>query len=362
MKRTVLAIAVGAALATAGVAQAEVTIFGKAHLSLDSISSDDTTTAVTGNKSYMYVSSNSSSLGFKEEEDLGDGMKAGLFFDQGITADKSTTAAVFDRQTYVYLGGGFGQVTLGKVESPTKLLGRKVDLFGDQIGDSRDVIADKVGSWGFDTRPPSALTYTSPNMGGVQGYVLYQPEEGTKNGTIVSLRGDFTQGPIFVGAAYESHGKGLSTAATPKDESVIRVAGSFAMGDAKIVALFQSESNAGGNDGYDRTSYGVGGSYKIGAGTVKGQVYMAGEMDSPGSATTNDDTECTLFALGYDHAMSKKTTVYAAYAATANGKKAKCNATAGGHGSEQTTAPSAAASGKDAEDSSALSFGIIHSI
>lgn len=356
MKRTVLAIAVGAALATAGVAQAEVKIFGKAHVSIDSISTMDT---ATKNKSWLYVSGNASSLGFSADEDLGNGMKAGLKFDTGITADASKTASIFDRETYAYLGGGFGNVSIGKLESPLKMLGRKVDFFGDQVGDARNLTTDKVDvsttatpalSQGFDTRPSSAIQYTTPDMGGAMVQVLYSPEEGKKDGALMVLSLGFGQGPLFVGAAYESHGNGMTNTLT-EDESVMRIAGSYAMGAAKIAALVQMETNIGGVDGLDRTTYGIGGSFKLSdAGTVKAQIYMAGE------AKDTNNTEGTLFALGYDHTMSKNTTVYAAFASTTNGDNAAFTATGGGHGSEQTTATA------DGEASSAVSFGMIHKI
>lgn len=353
MKRTVLAIAVGAALATAGVAQAEVKIFGKAHVSVDSIDAKDPADA-TKNKSSMYVSSNSSSLGFSAEEDMGNGMKAGLKVDTGITVDASKTANIWDRETFAYLGGGFGNVSVGKIESPMKMLGRKVDFFGDQVGDSRNLIADKVGCCGFDNRPGNAIQYTTPDMGGLMAQFLYTPEESVKDGSSMTLRVDFGQGPMFVGAAYETRGQGMNTAVgADEDESAIRVAGSFAMGDAKVAGLVQMATNIGGFDGADRTTYGLGGSFKLSAaGTVKAQVYMADEKDGTGNA----DTEGTLFALGYDHAMSKNTTVYAAFASTTNGDAAAFTATGGGHGSEQTTATAIG------EVSTGISFGLIHKI
>ena len=98
MKKSTLAVAVGAALVMAGAAHAEVSVYGKAHVSIDSLDN--------GDKSYIYVSSNSSRIGFKASEDIEGGLKAGFLAEQTITMDGAGTS-VFDRETYVEYANGY---------------------------------------------------------------------------------------------------------------------------------------------------------------------------------------------------------------------------------------------------------------
>jgi predicted porin len=57
-----------------------------------------------------------SRFGFRGTEDLGGGMKALYLLEGGINADDGTSGqgALFGRQSFVGLGGNFGQVTLGR--------------------------------------------------------------------------------------------------------------------------------------------------------------------------------------------------------------------------------------------------------
>lgn len=397
MKKSIIAIAVGTALAAAGAAQAEVTVYGRGDVSIDSQNN--------GDESFIYISSNSSRIGFKAMEEIEGGLKAGFVAEQTITMD-GVGASVFDRNTYVSLGGGFGSIILGKIDTPVKTLGRKIDFFSTQIGDSRNIIQlqatgaslgfsdsdctangdgtgaaltgsaltkcqalDTAKGFGADARP-QGISYTTPDMGGVTAVVMFTPEDGTKDASAFSLGVNYAQGPILVGFGYESHGEGLGLGAKIAavntnyatfigdeldSETVMRLGGSFSFGDAKVAALFQSVSSLGGLKDNDLTSYGVGGSYKIGAGTVKAQVYMAGEIDC--GTDCGDKTGATMIALGYDHSLSKSTTVYAAYSVTNNDDAAGYNAA--GAGSHSASAGVAVDSSGNSESPSAISFGMV---
>ncbi len=51
-----------------------------------------------------------------------------------------------NRNSFIGLSGNFGTTLVGRHDTPLKLVGRKADLFGDQIGDSRNLIT--TGSLG----------------------------------------------------------------------------------------------------------------------------------------------------------------------------------------------------------------------
>jgi len=116
MKKSLIALAVLAASGTA-MAQSNVTLYGLADVWFGSSKFE-----VTGEGSVRQTKVDSGGLntsrwGMKGSEDLGGGLKANFQLEQGF--DLSTGAAqsgkTFNRQAWVGLSGGFGEVQLGKV-------------------------------------------------------------------------------------------------------------------------------------------------------------------------------------------------------------------------------------------------------
>lgn len=334
-------------MAMAGAAQAEVAISGEAHLSFDQLNN--------GKDSWLALSSNTSTLGIKSTEEIEGGMKAIVFYEQTVKADTGSQPTVWDKQSYIMLNGGFGGVTLGRVESPVKKLSRKVDFFGNQVGDSRNLIGAKSKA---DLRASNSLTYTTMDMGGFTADVMYIAEDGNKTKTGgYQLAGNYNAGPIYVGLGYQSLDKGNSayvtvpgTIPTTADtETTLRLVGSYTMGDMKFGGLIQSgkaldgKTYISGTNKNDRTAFGLGGSFKIGAGVAKAQVYKLGETKAKKDGAME-------IALGYDHNLSKNTMVYVAYAMTNNDAGADFSASGAGHGDSSGVS----AAGKDPK---ALSFG-----
>ena len=127
---------IAAAVATAVIAPASVmagpTLYGKIHMDVSYLNNGG-----RGAAEYKEVSvnSNSSRVGVKGDQDLGNGLKAVYNIEWGVAMDGSS--ALSNRHRYVGLGGGFGTVLLGRLSTPLKSVGRKVDLFGDRLGDKR---------------------------------------------------------------------------------------------------------------------------------------------------------------------------------------------------------------------------------
>ena len=101
-------------------------------------------------------------------------------------------------------------------------------------------------------------------------------------------------------------------------------------------------------DGNDSTGMGLGASFKSGMNTFKA-TYATREND-----LVTDDTG-TMMAVGVDHKMGKKTSVYAIYASMGNDDGA--NFRLGGSGHESGSRPGATTAN---EDYTGLSIGMIH--
>ncbi len=347
MNKKLLALAVAAVLAPAAAMadSGNVTIYGSVHMSVDSLND--------GSNRELNVSSNSSYIGFKGTEDLGNGLKAVWQMESlvgmgetGAAGAANNANSLTSRNSFLGLAGGFGTALLGKHDTPMKIIGRKVDLFGDQIGDSRNLIAN--GGVG-DLRPDNVVAYITPTVSGIHGAIAYVTNVDAAQAEANSTKAwsglaMYESGPVMAAISYEKHNVD-GTSADPKQW---RLVGGYNFGDVKLVASYQKADNLSTVDSNDRKVWGLGAAYKMGATTIKGQYYKAGELN--GAA----NTDASMFALGADYSLSKRTTAYAAYAKTSNDSAASFGAFGGGHGD----APATAAAGKDP---SGFSLGLKHS-
>lgn len=347
VNKKLVAVAVGAALTVnAFAAQAEVPevkIYGKLHLSLDSINDDSGDAGGVG--SSVYASSNSSRIGFKGTQVISPSLKFVWQYEQGVNVtDSGGTFAT--RNSFGGLAGNFGTVLIGYHDSPFKTLGRKVDLFGDQIGDARNLTRQSHGGLGFDERLKNVVAWVSPKWGGVSVVAAYKVEDGTKDANAFSASVSYSGGPLLVGAAVESHGKGISGGTFTETSTGTRLGVSYKISAFKVNALYQQISNAGGNKDQDVSVYGLGGAFQTGDHTIKAQYYAADDYGD----TSNSGA--SLIAVGYDYALDKSTKVYAAYAAVSNDGNASYTAFGGGHGENPTVAAG--------RDPSAFSVGMVY--
>ena len=353
MNKKLLAFAVAAALAAPMVAVADsgnVQIGGTLKVSLDNLSGAPAAGGADLTREWN-VSSNSSNIWFKGSEDLGNGLKVvwqlTSFVGMGGTGNGSN--AWTNGNSFVGLAGGFGTVVLGKHDTPFKILGRKVDLFSDQIGDSRNLIS--VGGATWDLRPDNVLAWITPTFSGFHAAIATVTNVDTAAATDKSIDawsalGIYENGPITAGLAWEKHNLGNATAGA-KNESAWRLAGGYDFGAGKVNALWQRMSDIGGTADMDRTTWGLGGAFKLASGAVKLQYTRAGKVGSM------DNTGANMWSLGYDHNLSKRTVAYAAYARTNNDSAASFSAFGGGHGDNPGTI-----AGKNP---SGVSFGMTHS-
>jgi predicted porin len=352
MTKNILAIAIAAAV-MAPSAFAAATVYGSAHMSVDSASQIKDG---TNQMSQTNVASNSSFIGIKGSEDLGAGLKAVFQFENQVQFDNDgATAGGFagQRNSFVGLGGGFGTVLLGIHDTPLKMVGRKYDMFGDRIGDTRNITAANGTGVNFDARPGNVVAYVSPTFSGVTAILAYVNDEngaavtGPASGDTSALSASigYAAGALTVDGAYESHGAGFSTLSN-QSLAAYRLGAGYGFGSVKVQGFYGNQDMDLVAGKKSRDVYGAAASMAVGAaGTIKAQYAVAGKY--------NDlDNSASLLAVGYDHAMSKNTTAYVAYAAADNASAATYTMNGGGHG-----VGSLVNAGKDP---SAFSVGLIH--
>jgi len=253
------------------------------------------------------------------------------------------------RNRALTLSGDWGTALVGSWDTPMKTLGRKVELFGERLGDQRNMNSGSV----LDKRAENVIAYVTPNMNGLSATFAYVTDVEQVSGTDGADNSDnsaiafnviYNNGPMLVGLAYSDYSDDLF-GPNAENQSTWRLAGSYKFGDFKVLGSYTDVSDAMGNDGNDTYIYTVGGSYSMGNNTIKLQYANRDEYDN------FDDTGADQWAIGLDHAMSKRTTLYVEYATLSNDDNSASK-------SWQTMGNSAAAVA--GEDTDGFGVGIIH--
>ena len=324
MNKKIIAEAVAAVIAApVAMAESQVTVYGKIHNSVDFYDNDTT------NTDYIDVADRDSRLGFKGSEDLGNGLKAIFKMEVAVnTSDLSAGLFGTGRNTYVGLAGDFGTVVVGRHDTPLKMSSGKLNAFADQMADYKNFARFE------DVRAGDAIAYISPNFSGltVAGAIIPGGNDGLAGeednlASGYSVAGMYNNAGLFVSLAYEN--KEDHTAGT---DELTRAGIGYTM-DAISLGLVYEWADNGAAVNSDTDKLYVMGKYKMGNNTIKAAY---ANVDADANVSDTD-----AWAIGLDHAMSKRTTAYVQYADSEHGLRTE------------------AASGANVE-ASGFSIGMIH--
>jgi len=236
MKKTQLALAAVALIASSAAMSANVSISGNLDVGIGRTSGYNGTGGLYLEQGAYF---DNQSLSLNVSEDLGSGLKAhgslGMGFNANGASDNpganrdangtlATNASImgnglFNRQSYVGLSGEFGDIRLGRQLSPFIAaaagnmhyvgmfgVGRLV-IAGDEAGGSGVAGGSTAGGFFRD----DAIQYTTPSLSGFTGNVMVTMRNSTTNNAYVIDRGRYSAfslsgplGPITVNAAYHS--------------------------------------------------------------------------------------------------------------------------------------------------------------
>jgi predicted porin len=313
MKKSLIALAVLGAVAGAASAQTNVTIYGVADAGLSRIDNGrvNTTALQSGQQS-------GSRIGFRGTEDLGGGLQAIFTLENGFNLDDGNLGQggrLFGRQAFVGLQGGFGAVKLGRQYNPIRTAVENIDPFGLGLAGNAANVFNVYGE-----RADNTLNYTSPNFGGFSAQAQYSFGEvagSNSTGRQVGLSASYSAGPFNVILAHhDQNTTGVVAGATVDtgEANTTFLGGTFDFGVAKLHAAYARNKGetALGATNLDRDDAMIGVSAPIGAGTILASYIR--RNDDIGGGTRDADQ----WAIGYTHALSKRTNLYTSYARIKN--------------------------------------------
>ncbi|MFT5814999.1 MAG: putative porin [Psychroserpens sp.] len=264
---------------------ADVDVYGKANISLQS--SDE------GEGSFTEVKSNASRIGLKGTHDLGEGLSViyKAEFQVDLDGDSAKGDSITDRNQYVGLAGGFGEVLLGKNDTMLKQSQGKVDLFSDLNGDIKSL-------WKGENRMADTLSYKSPKFNDFQVGVTYIAEDAVdaEDGVSVAVfYGDakLKKSTIFASIAVDAEVNGYDITRATLQGNVSGVV---------LGAMLQTQEKVDGSGEMD--GFMVSAKYKMDKITFKGQ-YQAADF--------KDGDDKSGITLGADYSLAKSTKLYTFY-------------------------------------------------
>jgi len=334
MQKKIITLAIAAALAIPAAAMAEVgsgdnvTIYGDANVSYDLVKTGGDN-GVTQPK----VSSNDSKFGIKGAEDLGDGLSAFwqvesvIDFDSGGNGGGNGNFA--NRDTFAGIAGaGWGSVAFGTNGTAYKRTTRGWDQFANTIADNRSIMGGgtfgtPVGSLvvgqgnGFDDGINNHIFYTSPNINGFTGIADYSTtDQGEARVTSTDVKSSFyaiganyDAGPLGLVAAYANDS--TSGFGTNLDSHAIKFGAQYTIDAFNFGGIYEKITDDS-TDLQTHNDYYLFGKYSFGTDAVKVAYVHAGSQDF------GSDTGAKQYTIGYDHNLSKRTTLYALYTKLSN--------------------------------------------
>ena len=318
MKKTLMMLAVACALAQTAQAQSSVTLYGKIDLGLVMDSGN------AAGKSVRISSgvSGGSRLGFRGEEDLGSGTKVAFQLETGFCADSATNAPNFctgsnqfmGRQAHVDLRTAYGSLVVGRQYSFGYNAASDLDPFENGYAPQVEN-TDGKGNYLVDTsgtRLNNSAAFTTPSLSGFSAGAEIAFGERTGDwranrelGAMVK----YEQGPVHATVAYygigNSNGQGDARRATTGGAT-------YDLGVLKLHGLVQKVAGEPtGASRIDALNLMAGVTIPVYSGNV-----LASFVRHDDRTLLNQDA--SQWGLGYVYSLSKRTSLYTAYAHIAN--------------------------------------------
>jgi predicted porin len=334
MKRSFIALA---ALALGGVASAQssVTLFGVVDATLARGTGSVAKRTQLTNSGYT-----SSRIGFRGNEDLGGGLRAGFHLEAGVTNDDGRGSATntnnqssggalagmngsqgltFNRRSTVSAAGGWGELRLGRDYTPQFWNQSVYDPFNTNGVGTNQVATSNIGG-PTNTRASNSFSYlwghgfnASSAVGGGGFHALAQYYVGenvsgaatSDDGTGYGARVGYNGGPVSVALAV------ARTSYASGDISHVSLGGSYDFGPVRLMAMAERDE-VDAATAVTGTGYLVGVHVPVGAGLLRAAISRYRTDAGTHPATRK-------LAIGYVHNMSKRTALYATVARVNNG-------------------------------------------
>jgi predicted porin len=334
--------------ATGAFAQSSVTISGLVDIGYQNVNAEDNT------KDSNKIAQNGSAtttINIAGTEDLGGGLKGNfrvefnpdLVNGTGVSGVNAVSAAATGgmHQTFVGVSGGFGEVKLGRLNTPALSAWGTGSVFGTALGSGysagqniyNPTSAAVLHTQTYPTRFNGAIEYTTPSFSGLTARLYAVPKNDnsttstSNNAGVTDLGLAYNNGPLnvaFSSQTIKTGTKGLSDLVVPANGFGALAAGesgklqqntlaaNYNFGAATVYAAYwttkvTSADTVSSSTDLKRQGTMLGAKYAV-SNTVDLMASYGKTADKIGEA------DAKIFGLGADYKLSARTALYARYA------------------------------------------------
>ena len=301
--KTIAVAAMSLAFAGTALAQADVSFYGRANVSVES--------QKVGSASETAFVDNSSRFGIRAKHAIPNGMTVGTTLEAATNLTTgSTNSQLFAREATVYLDGAFGQVKLGKMPGSAAYFATVdyVSNHNHDTGTSTDGLSDYPAAFTLER----AISYKSPKISGLTLEAQYGLKTGAASGagntttstkpSPVSLAATYELGALNLGLGHE-RGDNPFSAATNDTMNATTLRAYYVMGPLGFGGYVQKTSGTSA----DRTAIRLSAMY-----TVRQNEFHV-NYGSAGNRAGLANSGADQFTLGYNYNLDKQTKLYALY-------------------------------------------------
>jgi len=301
------AAALAGASALAAAQASSVTIFGVLDVGVQRLKNGSKTLNLESIDGLQ-----TSRIGLRGQENLGDGLTASFHLEGAIGPDVGAGGDWRRRATVSLASKGVGELRLGRDYTPTFWNISKFNAFGTNgVGAASNLVYGFDGVSGTSKtviRSDNSVGYFLPDgLGGVYGQAMVAAGEGSTG--------------RYVGARIGWAGNGLDIALGLSETDntlagdkfkVTNLGASYTLGPLKLLGLYHvSKLNR-----REQKNHVIGAHYALGSGTLRASFVNAHSRNG----ANGEDYTGKLFAVGYVHNLSKRTSLYTTVSQVNNSK------------------------------------------
>lgn len=261
-----------------------------------------------------------SRFGFRGSEDLGGGLKANFRLESALNADdgsQNNATKFFGRWVHVGLAGSWGAIDLGRMWSPTFVVGLTSDpLARNRTSLGWNMFLQQTGATSTAFTPgfqDNSVRYTTPRIAGFWSEAMVTAGEASNaSGRGVGINLQYAQGPLYLGYGYQRNHNGTAAApvAQPLASEAHFLGATYRLGSVTLYATFNRNltelaATPASSNAMLSARWNVQGPHALIAQVAQRRV-------------SGTQTRASGVQLGYNYALSQRTTLYARHARVNN--------------------------------------------
>ncbi|WP_198969276.1 porin [Xylophilus sp. ASV27] len=268
---------------------------------------------------------NTSFVGFRGTEDLGGGLRVRFELSSFFRSDtgqfgRSDSDPFFSRSSWVGLQGGWGSFSMGRQTTLSFTNMWKHNAFGASSSFNPSFLHNYLssvtqplltGSGATDSAWNNAISYETPDIGGMSGSIHYAPSESSTAGRRAGASLSFTRGAFSAGLVGERiDSMSLNYAAPPtvalmRESRLWNLGASYDLKFIKLYAQMISTRLSSPTSDVDLDTVTVGGALPAGPGKI-----LASYGQTSRSQTRQAEVKRRTLSLAYDYNLSRRTDLY----------------------------------------------------